>query len=109
VLGCADGGSNTAVAARLGVNFKTVSGWRARFLRDRLGGLTDDPRPRVPRTITDAQVERAVVRTLEEVPEGATHWPERAVVVEYWAAGLTWAYGIGMIGIRVSPWLTGCW
>ena len=25
VLACADGGSNTAVAARLGVNFKTVS------------------------------------------------------------------------------------
>jgi len=31
----------------------------------------------VPRTITDAQVEEVVVRTLEEVPEGATHWPER--------------------------------
>ena len=45
VLACADGGSNTAVAARLGVNFKTVSRWRARFLRDRLDGFTDDPRP----------------------------------------------------------------
>jgi transposase len=77
VLACADGGSNTAVAARLGVNFKTVSGWRARFLRDRLDGLTDDPRPGVPRTITDAQVEEVVVRTLEEVPEGATHWSKR--------------------------------
>ena len=77
VLACADGGSNTAVAARLGVNFKTVSGWRARFLRDRLDGLTDDPRPGVPRTITDAQVEEVVVRTLEEVPAGATHWSKR--------------------------------
>jgi transposase len=77
VLACADGGSNTAVAARLGVNFKTVSRWRARFLRDRLDGLTDDPRPGVPRTITDAQVEEVVVRTLEEVPEGATHWSKR--------------------------------
>ena len=28
----------------------------------------------VPRTITDAQLEEVVVRTLEEVPEGATHW-----------------------------------
>jgi len=26
------------------------------FLRKRLDGLTDDPRPGVPRTITDAQV-----------------------------------------------------
>ena len=77
VLACADGGSNTAVAARLGVNFKTVSRWRARFLRDRLDGLTDDPRPGVPRTITDAQVEEVVVRTLEEVPEGGTHWSKR--------------------------------
>jgi transposase len=77
VLACADGGSNTAVAARLGVNFKTVSRWRARFLRDRLDGLTDDPRPGVPRTITDAQAEEVVVRTLEEVPEGGTHWSKR--------------------------------
>ena len=77
VLACADGGSNTAVAARLGVNFKTVSRWRARFLRDRLDGLTDDPRPGVPRTITDAQVEEVVVRTMEEVPEGGTHWSRR--------------------------------
>ena len=36
VLACAQGGSNTAVAARLGVNFKTVSRWRARFLARRL-------------------------------------------------------------------------
>ena len=77
VLACADGSSNTAVAARLGVNFKTVSRWRARFLRDRLDGLTDDSRPGVPRTITDAQVEEVVVRTLEEVPEGGTHWSKR--------------------------------
>jgi hypothetical protein len=31
----------------------------------------------VPRTITDAQVEEVVVRTLEEVPDGATHWSKR--------------------------------
>jgi transposase len=77
VLACAQGRSNTAVAARLGVNFKTVSRWRARFLRGRLDGLTDEPRPGVPRTITDAQVEEVVVRTLEEVPAGATHWSKR--------------------------------
>jgi transposase len=77
VLACADGGSNLAVAARLGVHRHTVSKWRARFLRDRLDGLPDEPRPGVPRTITDAQVEEMVVRTLEEVPEGATHWSKR--------------------------------
>jgi transposase len=77
VLACAEGGSNTAVAARLGVNRATVAKWRSRFLRDRLDGLADEPRPGVPRTITDAQVEEVVVRTLEEVPEGATHWSKR--------------------------------
>ncbi|GDY75335.1 hypothetical protein SAV31267_048200 [Streptomyces avermitilis] len=45
VLACADGGSNTAVAARMGVNRGTVTKWRARFLRDRLDGLADEPRP----------------------------------------------------------------
>ena len=77
VLACAQGGSNLAIAARLGVDRKTVSRWRARFLQDRLDGLTDDPRPGVARTITDDQVEEVVVRTLEEVPEGSTHWSKR--------------------------------
>ncbi|PWI05947.1 IS630 family transposase [Streptomyces sp. NWU339] len=77
VLACAAGGNNTAVAARLGMDRKTVARWRVRFLRDRLEGLSDEPRPGVPRTITDAQVEEVVVRTLEEVPEGATHWSKR--------------------------------
>ncbi|MFF7635638.1 IS630 family transposase [Kitasatospora sp. NPDC008050] len=77
VLACAEGGSNIAVAAQLRVNRSTVTKWRARFLRERLGGLFDEPRPGVPRTITDAQVEEVVVRTLEEVPQGGTHWSKR--------------------------------
>src|SRR5258708_14103600 len=76
VLACAQGGSNVAVAARLGVSRTTVRKWRARFLADRLDGLPDEPRPGVPRTITDAQVEE-VVGTLEEVPDGSTHWSKR--------------------------------
>jgi len=52
VLACAEGRSNTAVAARLGVNRGTVTRWRARFLAARLDGLSDEPRPGVPRTIT---------------------------------------------------------
>ena len=60
---------------------RTLENWvrrrRSRFLRQRLDGLSDDPRPGVPRTITDAQVEEVVVRALEEVPEGAAHWSKR--------------------------------
>src|SRR6059058_3817093 len=77
VLACAEGRSNIAVAARLGISRTTVRKWRSRFLARRLDGLGDEPRPGVARTITDAQVEEVVVRTLEEVPEGATHWSKR--------------------------------
>ena len=77
VLACAESRSNTAVSARLGISRTTVTKWRARFLARRLDGLGDEPRPGVPRTITDAQVEEVVVRTLEETPEGATHWSKR--------------------------------
>jgi transposase-like protein len=45
VLACAQGGSNLAIAAQLGVNRGTVTRWRARFLRGRLDGLLDEPRP----------------------------------------------------------------
>ncbi|MEV0146515.1 MULTISPECIES: IS630 family transposase [unclassified Nonomuraea] len=77
VLACAEGGGNVAVAARLRLDRKTVARWRSRFLAHRLDGLSDEPRPGVPRTITDAQVEEVVVRTLEEVPAGSTHWSKR--------------------------------
>jgi transposase len=82
VLACAEGGPNIAVAARLGVSRGTVTRWRARFLARRLDGLSDEPRPGVPRTISDAQVEEVVVRTLEEVPEGATHWSKRELAAQ---------------------------
>ncbi|GAA5032766.1 hypothetical protein GCM10023335_75590 [Streptomyces siamensis] len=75
VLACANGWNNTVVAARLGVG--TVRRWRTRFLARRLDGLADEPRPGVPRTITDAQVEEVVTRTLEQTPQGGTHWSKR--------------------------------
>jgi transposase len=77
VLACAEGRSNLAVAVRLGVSRGTVTTSRARFLAGRLDGRHDEPRPGVPRAITDAQVEEVLVRTLEQVPEGATHWSKR--------------------------------
>jgi hypothetical protein len=40
-------------------------------------GLYDEPRPGAPRTITDDQVEKVVVRTLESTPRGTTHWSTR--------------------------------
>ncbi|WP_245797518.1 helix-turn-helix domain-containing protein [Mangrovactinospora gilvigrisea] len=80
VLECAkaDGRlSVTAAAARTQVARGTAAKWRRRFLADRLDGLADEPRAGVPRTITDAQVEQVVVRTLEVTPPGETHWSKR--------------------------------
>ena len=79
VLACADDPSNKAVAARLGVCNATVGTWRQRFLARRLDGLTDDPRPGAPRTVTDDAVERVVTRTLETKPANATHWSTRGM------------------------------
>ena len=45
VLQCAAGGTIGEVAAELGVSRDMVSKWRGRFLRERLEGLTDEPRP----------------------------------------------------------------
>jgi transposase len=74
VLQCAEGRSNTEVAAACGVSANTVGKWRRRFCELRLDGLSDDPRPGRPATITAQQVEEVLVATLESTPENATHW-----------------------------------
>ncbi len=78
VLSCAQGLTNQQVAAAEGINQVTVGKWRARFCEHRLDGLHDEPRPGKPRTITDADVERVITKTLEETPRDATHWSTRS-------------------------------
>lgn len=79
ILACAEGRSNTTVAAAFRVTRPTVGKWRTRFLRKRLDGLLDEPRPGAPRRITDAAVERVLTRTLESTPRDATHWSTRSM------------------------------
>ena len=79
VLACAEGGANTAIAARLGIDRGTVAKWRHRFATDRLEGLVDAPRPGAERTIGDEVIEAVVVETLETTPHDATHWSTRAM------------------------------
>jgi transposase len=79
VLACAEGATNNEVASRLGVNQATVCKWRGRFVTRRLDGLADEPRPGAARKITDEDVERVVVKTLEETPTDATHWSTRSM------------------------------
>jgi transposase len=77
VLACAQGKSNTTVAAEVGWGSHTVGKWRARFITRRLDGLLDEPRPGAPRCLSDAQVERVITLTLESTPAEATHWSTR--------------------------------
>ena len=43
ILRCAEGLSNKAVAAEVGVSAHTVGKWRRRFLENRIDGLLDEP------------------------------------------------------------------
>jgi transposase len=79
VLAAADGESSTAIAARLGCRPSTVGKWRGRFARRGFDGLHDEPRPGKPRSIGDEDVERVIVKTLEEQPLNATHWSTRSM------------------------------
>jgi len=86
VLLAGEGLKNTEIAERLGVDHATVRKWRNRFGELRLEGLTDEPRPGRPRTISDAKVEEVIVRTLETTPTDATQWSTRSMARE---VGLT--------------------
>jgi transposase len=77
ILACACGGDNQTVARRLRLSPTTVCKWRARFVRQRLDGLYDEPRPGAPRRIGDNQIEDVIIRTLETKPHGAAQWSVR--------------------------------
>jgi transposase len=82
VLACAQGAQNKQVAHELGVDQATVGKWRRRFVERGVEGLHDEPKPGVPRTITDEMVEAVIIRTLESAPRNATHWSSRMMAKE---------------------------
>lgn len=73
ILLAADGSSNTAIAARLGLSKPTVGTWRRRYLAQRVPGLYDELRPGGPRSIRDEEVATLLRRTVKTKPK------ERAV------------------------------
>jgi transposase len=78
VLAAAEGEQSKDIAARLGCSSSTVGKWRGRFAERGLDGLHDEPRPGKPRSIGDQDVERVIVKTLEQQPPNATHWSTRS-------------------------------
>jgi hypothetical protein len=68
ILACADGQPNQHVARLERVTRQAVGHWHARFVKHRLDGLLDEPRPGA----------RVVRWTLETKPRAATHWSTRA-------------------------------
>jgi transposase len=112
VLACAEGTNNKDVAAALGIWPQTVAKWRGRFVRNRLDGLADEPRPGAARKITDEQVEVVIVKTLEEAPtNNDTHWSTRsmaaAVGLNQTAISRIWrAFGLkphDVVGLYLDP------
>ncbi|HYN51857.1 MAG TPA: IS630 family transposase [Thermoleophilaceae bacterium] len=82
VLAAAEGLKNTEIAERLQITRGMAAKWRWRFAEQGLDGLVDEPRPGRPRTVTDAQVEEVIVKTLETAPKDATHWSTRSMAAE---------------------------
>src|SRR5215831_17273979 len=115
VLACAEGLDNQAVAKRLRCSKGMVGKWRARFLKARLEGLYDEPRPGAPRKIGDDQVEQIVIQTLESTPRGQTHWSTRELAKASGLSRMTisriWrAFGLQPIAARPSSYRpTPCW
>lgn len=79
VLEYGHGLDHKSVTARLKVTMPTAGKWRKRFIEKRLDRLRDETHPKVPRKISDADVERVVTQTPETTPTNATHWSIRSM------------------------------
>lgn len=74
-LAAAEGESADRIAARLGINRKTVMLWRARFAREGLKGLWEVASGRGRKATYSAEKIQSIVdATLRSKPKGMTHW-----------------------------------
>lgn len=67
------------IGDELSMREQTVLKWRSRFLKHRMGGLRDAPRPGVKKKITQEVIAEVVRKTLHEKPPDATHWSLRSM------------------------------
>lgn len=82
ILLSSQGQTNTQIAKQVGLTISMVGQWRKRFIEQGLMGLYDQPKPGAPRTIDDDQVAQLIQKTLNNKPEGATHWTCRSIAKE---------------------------
>ncbi len=80
LLLASQGVANTLIASQVGVSAATVASWRARFAEE---GLAKFGQVRAGRgrkaVISQATIDRIVYLTLNETPDGETHWSCRSM------------------------------
>jgi transposase len=75
ILHAADGLENQQIAKRMGISRQKAGRWRDRYAALGLTGIEKDaPRPGRQRRIGKERRAAVVRKTLEEKPEGQTHW-----------------------------------
>lgn len=74
-----EGMTYAEIGEDLGMREQTVLKWRSRFLKHRMAGLRDAPRPGVKKRITQEMIAEVVRMTLHEKPKDATHWSLRSM------------------------------
>ena len=79
LLAAAAGKTNQAISQEIGLGWQSVSMWRRRFIRERLAGLEDRPRPGKPRQYSDADRLRVIETACTQKPEAESHWSVRTL------------------------------
>jgi transposase len=80
ILKAAEGLTNRRIAEELGTSRPTVIEWRRRYLAEGLRALTHDrPRGRSFAPVARTKEAEVVQRTLQTLPEAATHWSCRSM------------------------------
>lgn len=79
ILLAAGGATNTQISQEVDLSRSMVARWRERFVRHRLDGLTDQPRPGRPRVYAEADRLRVVEAACNGRPPDSTQWSVRSL------------------------------
>ena len=80
VLLAADGMTNNAISAELGIERTIVGRWRKRFAAERMAGIERDKPGRGRKATKRRHWARTIVKvTLETKPPNATQWSQRSL------------------------------